>query len=205
VGGGQFTPPRTLQLDENTDYEVTLHADRITPDIMYKHNNWDGQVEEYKLTHLFNTGNPPNPIIKFANFHSPASVQLYNNFEEYAADGVLWFRDPWFVEQGGVQPDVLNDFPSPYIPTGKWDETDPAVFLKQERVLSKKVITGITVVDYQVKRFCASPLNNYTIFRDACPIWNRSSLIICFGTPIVRLKCDFMRVALNNIDILDQN
>ncbi|MCZ7556820.1 MAG: hypothetical protein M5R41_10515 [Bacteroidia bacterium] len=130
----QFTPPRTLQLDPNVNYKVLLLDDRITPDILYKHHNWDGQVAEHRLLHLFNTGNPQNPIEKVANFFSPASVQIFNNFEEFADDGTVRFRDPWFVDGNGDQTGEPNDFPSPYIPTGNANYPDPsdaAVFLDQ--------------------------------------------------------------------------
>jgi hypothetical protein len=121
-------------LNANTNYEVQLHSDRIHPDILYKHHNWDGNIGEYKLKHLFNTGNPPNPLPKRAHFKSPASVQIFNNFEEFADDGTVRFRDPWFVDGNGDQTGDPNDFPSPYVPTGNAnypDTSDAAVFLKQ--------------------------------------------------------------------------
>ncbi|MCZ7556773.1 MAG: T9SS type A sorting domain-containing protein [Bacteroidia bacterium] len=71
---------------------------------------------------------------KRAHFKSPASVQIFNNFEEFADDGTVRFRDPWFVDGNGDQTGEPNDFPSPYIPTGNANYPDPsdaAVFLDQ--------------------------------------------------------------------------
>jgi hypothetical protein len=133
-GGGSFTstlPPITTWLDLATDYTVRIHSDRIEPDKLYKHFRWDEIADEYKLEHEFNSGTPNTPLVKMAHFHSPAAVRLFNNFEENAADGMLMFRDPWFVDEHDQQPDILLDFSSPYIPTGKWDETAAAIFLNQ--------------------------------------------------------------------------
>lgn len=58
-GGGEFSaspPPIVTTLDLNTDYTVWLHEDRIDPDRMYKHHDWDGLTAEFRLVHDFNSG-----------------------------------------------------------------------------------------------------------------------------------------------------
>jgi hypothetical protein len=123
----------------NTDYRVSTDEDRLFYGNEWrKHHLWDDQLQEYRLSNEFSVpqGNPE--VVKTAVFTDARKTTLFNNFEEFTDEGEVRFRDPWYyVNAEHEQPDALLPFPSPYVPTGAYDKSEPAVLLGKQVQPSK--------------------------------------------------------------------
>ncbi|MGD8306843.1 MAG: hypothetical protein PVF17_09330, partial [Ignavibacteria bacterium] len=78
----------------------------------YKHHDWDGQFSQFRLSENFNVD--PNNLSRTANFEELFSANYKNCLLEVANSdlGDKEFKDPWWVDAGGDQPDdyrILSD------------------------------------------------------------------------------------------------
>ena len=96
----------------------------------YKHHNWNDVDLEYKLFHSFKalTGNDQDANFKEMN---PVTIRTDLISAGGSSDGTIDFKDPWYVDEHGNQPDSFLTFSAPYKPTGSALDTTGGVFLNQ--------------------------------------------------------------------------
>ncbi len=125
---------RWLRVSSTQHYIKTLN-ERFQDSPIYKHNNWNGVLNNFYLKNNF-TVQSYQAQYKDANFIPLNTATICNvidgmNFN----DGVpICFNDPWFVKDINDNQSGMGDFiypPSPYLPTGKYNESSGGVFLDQ--------------------------------------------------------------------------
>jgi hypothetical protein len=121
----------SILLDPSHQYRASTDQERFEHAAAWlKHHAWDGDPQKYLLKHQFDIPPGQQQIFKTADFTNARKTTLFNNFEEFTDEGEVRFRDPWYyVNAEHEQPDALLPFTSPYIPTGAYDKSEPAVLL----------------------------------------------------------------------------
>jgi len=100
-------------------------------DSTYKHHDWNNVSTDMTLTKNFVTR--PEERNQTANFISLVPVTIRNELigAPFFNGGKIQFLDPWYLRSDGTQPSQFDSFPSPYSPTGAYNQTTGGVFLNQ--------------------------------------------------------------------------
>lgn len=115
-----------------TPHNIKTLNERFINSNIYKHNNWNGDVTKFFLNKNFT-------VQELNNNHDANFIQLYPATIKNVIDGIsfndqlpVWFNDPWYVKDQFDNQSGMGDFispPSPYYPTGKYNESSGGVFL----------------------------------------------------------------------------
>lgn len=113
------------------NHRVQTLNERFTSDSIYKHHDWDGVPSKYKMSDTFQVSSSSLP--KDANFKSLNPVTIRNEIigAPFVDGGTVEFKDPWYLNAAGNQPDSFIAFPSPLSPSGAYNQTTGGVFLNQ--------------------------------------------------------------------------
>lgn len=116
---------RTLQV--GSAHSLTEWTERFSADSLYKHHHWNTSVALNKLNRQYTV---EQSLDQSANFNSvsPATIKA-TLVDGGASGGTIGFRDPWYVEHDGNQPDTLKSFSTPFSPTGAFGQATGGVFL----------------------------------------------------------------------------
>ncbi len=115
-------------LETGSSHQVSVEEERFTADgELKKHQRWNSVPTDFKLQRSFTVLGFP----EMAQYDSlkPATISGIT-IEDALCDSIR-FRDPWFLESDGSQPDKLLSFRAPYSPTGARGESAGGVFLDQ--------------------------------------------------------------------------
>ncbi len=120
----------------STPHNIKTLNERLQDSPLYKHNNWNGDLNKFYLNNSFTVQNTNLDQYQNANFIPLTSATI-----RYVIDGVsfndgvpIGFNDPWYVKDVNDNQSGMGDFispPSPYNPTGKFNQTTGGVFLNQ--------------------------------------------------------------------------
>jgi hypothetical protein len=119
-------------LVQGSSHIIRALNERFTTDSVYKHHDWNSIFNRKSLADTFVVS-----ISGFqeedANFLALNSVTLRNEIvgAPFFDGGTILFRDPWYLNSVGVQPDTFMAFSSPLSPTGAYNDTNRGVFLNQ--------------------------------------------------------------------------
>ena len=99
----------------------------------FKHNNWNDDYSDFLLKReIIIHDNSP----QIAKFNELKVAVIRNRWEllNFNDTKPIWFNDPWYVKDQYNNQSGMGDFlsfPSPYSPTGKYNESSGGVFLNQ--------------------------------------------------------------------------
>ncbi|HSW54763.1 MAG TPA: T9SS type A sorting domain-containing protein [Ignavibacteriaceae bacterium] len=115
-------------------HNIKTLNERFINSNIYKHNNWNGDLIKFFLNKNFT-------VQSANNNHNANFIQLYPATIRNVIDGIsftdqlpVWFNDPWYVKDQYDNQSGMGDFispPSPYYPTGKYNESSGGIFLNQ--------------------------------------------------------------------------
>jgi hypothetical protein len=134
-------------LRNNSSHNIKTMNERISTPTIVKHNNWNGANSNFFLAKPF--------TVTTSNYNQDARFKYLNNATiRNVIDGMnfnhgvpIKFNDPWYVKDQYDNQSGMGDFisqPSPYYPTGKYNEATGGVFLNQ-------LYTGNNPIYYSVK------------------------------------------------------
>jgi hypothetical protein len=124
IGSGSY-----LKFDDVNQHVVKTLNERFGSN---KHHDWNLNVNEYFLLKNFT---PPSEIKRQwneANFVSLASATVRNVFSGSLSGRFVDFRDPWYVDASGNQPNSFVTFQAPFSPTGAYGQSTGGVFTGQD-------------------------------------------------------------------------
>jgi hypothetical protein len=123
----------SISLTIGSLHPIGTMAERFVLDSTYKHHDWNNVFTERKLTTSFVARllTPQN-----GQYNSLNPVLLRNELMDAQSlnGGILSFRDPWYLDSVGNQPDTLiayNLSNGPYSPTGAFGKNTGGIFLYQ--------------------------------------------------------------------------
>ncbi len=111
------------------------HVDRFldyqSTGITYKHNNWNQALSDYLITKNITVTTQSHQRFAYFSGLNSATIQsiLLDNGSNLDS---IQFRDPWYVESNGTQPNSFDTFASPFHPTGAYSQSSSGVFLGQD-------------------------------------------------------------------------
>ena len=140
---------RHLPINSNHNIKTNNERFRITTTTAAKHHHLNDIFTEYKLSHNF-------PVLALVNndqvahFRDLKPVSIRNELLDAPAipTGSVDFRDPWYMNSSGLQPNSFETFSSPFYPTGAQDSISQGVFLDQ-RVLQDRPFYSLRIQDPQ--------------------------------------------------------
>ncbi len=95
-----------------------------------KHHDWNGSNSDYLLSRTVAV--PSSPFQEIANFISLSAATIQATLVDNGSNlDNIQFRDPWYVESNGTQPNSFDTFTSPFHPTGANGQSGGGVFLGQ--------------------------------------------------------------------------
>ncbi|MHB1688201.1 MAG: right-handed parallel beta-helix repeat-containing protein [Ignavibacteriaceae bacterium] len=95
-----------------------------------KHLNWNHSSVDYLLSRTVNV--PANPFQQIAIFDKLQPTTIAAKLLDNGSNlDNIQFRDPWYLESNGTQPNTFDTFISPYNPTGAYNQSAGGVFLNQ--------------------------------------------------------------------------
>ena len=123
-------------LSNGESYDIRTNQERFPNYLSYgniKHNNWNDQTSEFKLTENYIVGGTGTHY-RDANFLglNYGKIEVLLEGQLMPGKGSAEFQDPWYVLSNGTQPgNYWKQFISSYEPTGKEGATEKGVFLNQ--------------------------------------------------------------------------
>ncbi len=115
-------------LSDGSTHDIKTNSERFEPGLIYKHNNWVGDVSQYTFSTQFDVYSNRDQYAEFVDL-IPASITNSLTSAPTLADGDIEFHDPWYEDQHGNQPDDFITYDDlPFSPTGKYGETGGGVF-----------------------------------------------------------------------------
>jgi len=96
----------------------------------YKHINWNQTAADDALSRALTVTSGNNQQFAYFSPVSSATIQAIL-FDTGGNLDSVQFRDPWYLESNGSQPNSWHSFASPFHPTGAYDQSTGGVFLNQ--------------------------------------------------------------------------
>lgn len=130
VGTVTYASGEYFWFEDVATFDIRTKDERLQQ--TYKHHDWNNDGEVFQLLQTGLQVNSTTPPQK-AKFMSMATFSIENNFFSGNGNGEdIKFKDPWYVDSTGNQPNDLLTFESPYHATGSYSETSGGVFVGQE-------------------------------------------------------------------------
>ena len=136
VGVSTVNSGTSVTLLDGNSYDIKTNQERFPNYLSYgtiKHNNWNGQSSQFKLTENYTIDRAASPFRDANNMvlnYSKIEVKLEGQL--MAGKGASEFQDPWFILSNGTQPgNYWKQFNSYYEPTGNEGATEKGIFLNQ--------------------------------------------------------------------------
>ncbi len=138
--GGSFTinglsvpSGESANLSPNSTTAARTDNERFTSDSSYKHHDWNHNSTNWRLNRSFTAslGSEQSQNTYFFGLN-PAVVKTDLIDGPSTSGGSVEFRDPWYLADAfGSQPNTFFTYPSPYSPTGAYNQMTGGVFLNQ--------------------------------------------------------------------------
>jgi hypothetical protein len=123
----------TLKLMQSTSYQSRTENERLPLNVFsHKHHDWNDNYGEYRMEHSLPVGTSPiNDDAMFLPLN-PGNVFTFLMSANQSNLIDIDFKDPWFVEEDGSQPDTFETYDTPFTPgTGQYIDYG-GVFLNQD-------------------------------------------------------------------------
>ncbi len=144
-------------LNQGSPHRVQTLNERFVSDSVYKHHDWNGVASRKALrdTFVVSSGGAQSEV---ANFLSLNAATIRNEIAGVPSSegGTIQFKDPWYLNSTGVQPDSFVTFSSPLSPTGAYSQTTGGVFLNQDPAATPTYYTVRAPLNQSIGNFqCA--------------------------------------------------
>jgi hypothetical protein len=121
---------RYLPMTVGSSHSVKSLAERFVVDSTYKHHDWNHVRSDSKLGITFTVQQSGPQVARFSALN-PVKVRNEVQGAPRIEGGNILFRDPWYVNASGAQPDSFVSYSSPFLPSGLAGPSGSGVFLNE--------------------------------------------------------------------------